>query len=702
MAFSYEERLLVTTSKSSPSSSSSKNVKTVRLESLTEWNDNGWVHPFSDIDINLISRSNGIKRVHMSIASHPTNRYPSSPSAYSFGLDGIPLLIPNNNNYNTSDTDYLVAPQGFFLSIEPRDGLTPKEEAAAIQTLFEDLLQRRLITTPVTGAKWDVVPSSSSSSELGSAGSSPTKNLYQIILPFNTAAFSMDALGQSFRTTLPDVCSNDNNDDTIHNTSVNNKFFGWTALEWSNYLVGEYGSNVDDNQIHYYPTYNKIMWWTWKSSIASQLSSSSLTSKTNWGEEKSLSFGIQYQTFVPSTASSSSAAATAGPDHHDDGNNTDANNGDALFNQNWLPRIFFEISNSCPIGTRKAFLVNELSQKLNKETRTTSSAYQLEPLLIESTTTTTRDDNSSRSKSGTSISNAGSHNKEEENVLLLPRPTFPYEVSVDQVLRRHHTNYGRFESVIDLTPLFDHQNNYFLSLSCRMKYRQVLPDFLSPMWRSLEIVNGDATISAATSHSGNDHSTQQLQASVEWNDQSSILYVEALAGPQSTTNATITKDNKGGDGKATDQTFLFLPSSIGISFEYGPSFLTVDDFPGDPNRGRELPPAHVTVRCDSPRSASTMTHPRQSSPTTDPVVTVYSNSLILLPPVPDMSMPFNVISLTSSLMAYVAGAIITILVRKASERIKYKLYPERKPLSPIQKLKNKLNEKLSWLKGSKH
>ena len=177
MAFSYEERLLVTTSKSSPSSSS-KNVKTVRLESLTEWNDNGWVHPFPDIDINLISRSNGIKRVHMSIASHPTNRYPSSPSAYSFGLDGIPLLIPNNNNYNTSDTDYLVAPQGFFLSIEPRDGLTTKEEAAAIQTLFEDLLQRRLITTPVTGAKWDVVPSSSSSSELGSAGSSPTKNLY--------------------------------------------------------------------------------------------------------------------------------------------------------------------------------------------------------------------------------------------------------------------------------------------------------------------------------------------------------------------------------------------------------------------------------------------------------------------------------------------------------------------------------------------
>ena len=56
----------------------------------------------------------------------------------------------------------------------------------------------------------------------------------------------------------------------------------------------------------------------------------------------------------PSLKSSSSEAATAGLDHHNAGNNTDANNGDALFNQNWLPRIFFEISNSCPIGTRKA------------------------------------------------------------------------------------------------------------------------------------------------------------------------------------------------------------------------------------------------------------------------------------------------------------------------------------------------------------
>jgi len=61
-------------------------------------------------------------------------------------------------------------------------------------------------------------------------------------------------------------------------------------------------------------------------------------------------------------------------------------------------------------------------------------------------------------------------------------------------------------------------------------------------------------------------------------------------------------------------------------------------------------------------------------------------------------MPFNVISLTSSLYAYIAGAIVTILVRKASEKIKYKLYPEKKPISKIRKLKNKVTEKVNRFK----
>ena len=694
--FSYEERLLMSSSSSSSSSSassalsSSTGIKTVRLESLAHWKDDAWINPFSDIDIDSISHSNGIAQVHMSIGSHPTKRFPSSASSYvgdsnnnnnnnnsnrnNFGLDGVPVLSvgdfennndndnDNNDNDNGNDKNndqrYLIAPQGFFLSIKPVDGLTLEEEAKAVQTVFEELLRRRLITTPVTGAKWDTIVDNNAAEKL-SVDSSLSSRLYQIILPFSGAALSSDALEQSFRTTLPAICNSGGGGgigggSSDHSKKMHHKFFGWNALEWSNFLVG-YGdiggndtnnnNNKDKHQQPQYPTYNKLLWWTWTSSTASS------KRKSN---KKSLSFGIQYQTFVPTS--------------------TDSNT-NITKSYSWLPDIFLEESLSCPIGKRNAFRVESLPH----ESKTTASGYRLEPLQ---TTTKTINDNT---------------NNDGESLLLLPGPTFPYEANIDQVLRRHHTNQGRFESVIDIRPLFDHQNDYFLSLSCRMKYRQVLPDFLSPMWRSLKVVD---TTTATTGNNGDgdgnysDDSTpfysssEQVKASVEWNsdDRSSILYVEAFSGPQSSSPQLKQEQNK---------IFLFLPSTLAISFEYGPSFLTLDDFPGDPNRGRELPPGRVTVQCNQPPPP--VSHHTTTIRSPDPVM-VYSNSLILLPPVPDMSMPFNVISLTSSLYAYIVGAVVTILVRKASEKIKYKLYPEKKPISKIQKLKNKLKAKVDLIK----
>jgi hypothetical protein len=691
--FSYEERLLMA-SASSSSSPSSSGIKTVRLESLAQWKDGAWLNPFSDIDIDSISHSNGIEQVHMSIASHPTKRFPSSVSSYvgdnnnntnnNFGLDGVPVLPivgdidintdvninDNDNNDNDNDNDnndndqrYLIAPQGFFLSIKPVYGLTPDEEAKSVQTVFEELLRRRLITTPVTGAKWDIIVDAAEELLDSSSSSSSSSRLYQIILPFSGAALSSDALEQSFRTTLPTVCSSSSSSSSgSDHANMHHKFFGWNALEWSNFLVGygDVGGNnkhdKDKEQQPQYPTYNKLLWWTWTSS-----SSSSSSSKTK-SNRKSLSFGIQYQTFVPSS--------------------TDSNN-NITKSYSWLPDIFLEESLSCPIGERNAFRV----ELLPHESKTTVNGYRLEPLQTTTTTTTTINDNK--------------NNNEESSLLLLPGPSFPYEVNIDQVLRRHHTNQGRFESVIDLRPLFDNQNDYFLSLSCRMKYRQVLPDFLSPMWRSLKVVDTTTTTTTTDNNidgGGGDYgddptpfysSSEQVQASVEWNsdDQSSILYVEAFSGPQSSSPPQQKQEQ--------NKTVLFLPSTLAISFEYGPSFLTLDDFPGDPNRGRELPPGRVTVQCNQPPPP--ISHHTTTIRSPDPVM-VYSNSLILLPPVPDMSMPFNVISLTSSLYAYIVGAIVTILVRKASERIKYKLYPEKKPISKIKKIKDKLKDKLDLIK----
>ncbi|KAL3902658.1 MAG: hypothetical protein SGILL_010747, partial [Bacillariaceae sp.] len=248
---------------------------------------------------------------------------------------------------------------------------------------------------------------------------------------------------------------------------------------------------------------------------------------------------------------------------------------------------------------------------------------------------------------------------------------YPYQASIEQVLRRHHTNSGRFESWISTEPLLEaDEDEKILPLECKLVYRQVLPSFLSPVWRSLAV---DADFDEEEMESDPNDS---IVTSVEWlpEENSSVLYVEARSNT----------------GDEDDEAPTHLPSTFVISFEYEPSFLTLDDFPGDPNRGRELPPARLSIECTQGQ--------QQSRPIPLPSVSVYSNTLMLLPPVPDMSMPFNVISLTSSLYAYIVGTLITILVRKGSEKIKYKLYPDKKPESKIQKIKKRIKEKFSRLR----
>ena len=208
LPFSLDERILIGSS-SNASSSSKTATKTVRLESLAQWNGNSWIHPFSDIDLGLVSGSNKYKhriyKVDMSISSHGAQQFPKSVS----GLDHIPTL-PLHNDGDTSHSSahenerYLSKPQGFFLSILPVDGLTLEEEAEAVQSVFEELIGSRLLNTPVTDGEWDIV-------EDIPDGQSYSRRSYQLILPFDGAGWSSDALAQSFRKTLPTACGNENN-----------------------------------------------------------------------------------------------------------------------------------------------------------------------------------------------------------------------------------------------------------------------------------------------------------------------------------------------------------------------------------------------------------------------------------------------------------------------------------------------------------
>jgi hypothetical protein len=133
--------------------------------------------------------------------------------------------------------------------------------------------------------------------------------------------------------------------------------------------------------------------------------------------------------------------------------------------------------------------------------------------------------------------------------------------------------------------------------------------------------------------------------------------------------------------------FLFthiLPpkSSLTFSIDYNPSFLPFETFPGDANRGFELPPARVFLQSSCVSNKTTA----------QPFVvntTLYGESLLLMAPLPDMSMPFNVLSLCCTLYAFVLGSILNLVTRKASEKIKYSMDPSAKPKSKLDRVREK-------------
>jgi hypothetical protein len=60
-------------------------------------------------------------------------------------------------------------------------------------------------------------------------------------------------------------------------------------------------------------------------------------------------------------------------------------------------------------------------------------------------------------------------------------------------------------------------------------------------------------------------------------------------------------------------------------------------------------------------------------------------------------MPFNVISLSCTLWAFVLGSLLNILVRRGTESVKRELTGEKEK-RPLDKLKEKLKEKVKRLK----
>jgi phosphatidylinositol glycan class T len=118
-------------------------------------------------------------------------------------------------------------------------------------------------------------------------------------------------------------------------------------------------------------------------------------------------------------------------------------------------------------------------------------------------------------------------------------------------------------------------------------------------------------------------------------------------------------------------------TTVSLTYAFEKSILRYTEYPPDANRGFNIPAA--VIRILSPTLHDPTGHTRD--------VYLRTTSLLLPLPTPDFSMPYNVIILTSTVMALAFGSIYNLLVRRfvAVEEV-----PEGKLGAGINKLKRAL------------
>ncbi|KAL2354902.1 GPI transamidase component PIG-T [Cryomyces antarcticus] len=95
-------------------------------------------------------------------------------------------------------------------------------------------------------------------------------------------------------------------------------------------------------------------------------------------------------------------------------------------------------------------------------------------------------------------------------------------------------------------------------------------------------------------------------------------------------------------------------STLTLTYDFEKSLLRYTEYPPDANRGFDVAPAVMRL-LSSPSNGSSLLRASEYLRTT---------SLLLPLPTPDFSMPYNVIILTSTVMALAFGSIFNILVRR--------------------------------------
>lgn len=248
-----------------------------------------------------------------------------------------------------------------------------------------------------------------------------------------------------------------------------------------------------------------------------------------------------------------------------------------------------------------------------------------------------------------------------------------WEVHLDVLRRSGQANRGSIISML---------RNHHPSCSARVAFDQILPPVLEPVWRSLSLT--------ATTWSPTSSSSASTADTPRGNESRSAVAWRELDSRE-------IRFEDDGSMRITFEYSLPASTSLELSLDYEPAFLPFESFPADPNRGFEIEPFRARFQqSECHASYQDQLHHGSSSSTL-----LYSNPVLLMAPVPDMSMPFNVLSLTCTIYAFVAGAMINLLVRRASERVKYALDPKSQPESKLKRIKNRIKAKFARLIGKK-
>lgn len=162
-------------------------------------------------------------------------------------------------------------------------------------------------------------------------------------------------------------------------------------------------------------------------------------------------------------------------------------------------------------------------------------------------------------------------------------------------------------------------------------YLESLPWFIKPYLHTLAVTHQNSTSSATT--------TSQASPLL-----SNLHYVPAV-------------DRHRGTHLELSLT-IPAASTLALSYDFDKAILRYTEYPPDPNRGFDVPPAIVRVLPSEVIDEATGTK------TLTPEYHVRTMSLLVYLPTPDFSMPYNVIILTSTVIALAFGSIFNILVRR--------------------------------------